>query len=66
MRVKGHSLQREGRAHNKAGNYIGGPYGFGLCECGAVSGPCGSTAERQRWHARHKQAKIRDDIDEEK
>jgi hypothetical protein len=55
MRVKGHGLQREGRAHDKRGRYVGGPVGHGLCSCGAMSEQVGTTAARQRWHLKHKQ-----------
>jgi hypothetical protein len=60
MRVSGHGLQREGRAHDEAGRYIGTSYGpgeplgYGLCECGAMSPPLDSTAARRRWHVGHK------------
>ncbi len=55
MKVKGHGLQREGRAHDGLGRYTGDKVGCGLCQCGAISAEYDTTAERQRWHVTHKQ-----------
>lgn len=54
MRVPSRGLQREGRAHDHFGRYIGGPVGYALCSCGAMSEMVGTTAARQRWHVDHK------------
>lgn len=54
MRVSGHGLQREGRAHDDAGNYTGAKMGRALCECGELSPSVLTTAKRQRWHVWHK------------
>ncbi len=55
MRINGHGLQREGRAHDHHGRYTGTKVGYGLCACGARSGRLLSTAARQRWHVEHKE-----------
>lgn len=65
-RIPGHGLQREGRAHDETGRYIGGYYsgalgdgrgtsvGYGLCSCGAKSPELPSTGARKRWFNEHK------------
>jgi hypothetical protein len=59
MRVKGHGLQREGRAHDALGNYTGQQVGHALCACGAISDEYDTTAARQAWHVGHKQEMAR-------
>jgi hypothetical protein len=56
--VKGHGLQREGRAFDADRRHTGKPEGYGLCACDALSPLCTTTAARQRWHREHK-AEIR-------
>lgn len=59
MRVKGHGLQREGRAHDVLGNYTGDKAGHAVCQCGAISDEYPTTAARLIWHVRHKQEMAR-------
>lgn len=59
MRLAGHGLRYEGSAYTSAGvrsHDYAGP-GMGLCECGLYSSALKNRAQRQRWHAAH-----RDDV----
>ena len=55
--VKGHTLYREGWAHDQdgvpfyAGNLCSG---FGKCSCGALSPWLETRNARKQWHAQHK------------
>lgn len=54
MRLSGHGLRLEGRAHDAHGHFTRGFDGYGLCTCGVRSDWLGSDAARQRWHRQHK------------
>lgn len=60
MRVAGHGLQREGRAHDAAGRYTGDATGYALCSCGWMSEWCGTDAQRKRYHVEHKEQVLRE------
>ena len=55
-RVSGHTLRYEGAAYRSDGmperRHNG--WGHGKCSCGELSGALANTAERKRWHRRHK------------
>ena len=58
MIVKGHTLLREGAAHDATGNCFDKGYaGYGFCQCGARTPKlAASNAARKRWHREHKAA----------
>lgn len=63
VRVKGHSLIGEGKAHNDKGGVeysasVMGTSGIGRakCSCGALSGVLVSANLRKQWHRDHKEA----------
>lgn len=61
-RVAGHTLEREGAAHDDQGRLAYSSYvvtsgtGRGMCSCGELSDVLHSGAARKRWHAEHKAA----------
>lgn len=54
LRVTGHTLRYEGRV--PGAHWPGNGEGQCLCSCGERSVNLPSTAARQRWHKKHKQA----------
>lgn len=59
-RVAGHTLEREGAAHDDQGRLVYGSYvatsgaGRGMCSCGELSDVLLSGSARRRWHTNHK------------
>lgn len=57
-RVAGHGLRGEGAGHDANGKRIWPPdraLAHGKCECGELSPPVLTNAQRKRWHKWHKQ-----------
>lgn len=54
--VKGHGLQWEGKTRDQWMYGSGITAGVGHCSCGGRSPELPTTAARQRWHKKHKQA----------